>query len=145
MAARPGSRAGSERVAGLGRLLACGVLAGVVAAALNAVVYLLASVLGAIPLDVEIPNTGGPLPLGAVLIFSFVPAILAAGLLALLGRFVRRPIRVFVALAVVAFVVSLYTPFSIPGVPVAMIVALEIMHAVAAVVIVGILTRMGRR
>ena len=145
MQATRGSRAGGERVAGLGRLLAYGAVAGVVAAVLNAVVYLVASFVGAIPQSVEIPNTGGPLPLGAVVGFSFVPAVLAAGLLAILGRFTRRPFRVFTIIAVALFVVSLYTPFSIPGAPVAMILALEIMHAVAAVVIVGVLTRMGRR
>ena len=142
MQATRGSRAG---VAGLGRLLAYGAVAGAIAAILNAVVYLVASAVGAIPQSVEIPNTGGPLPLGAVVGFSFVPAILAAGLLAILGRFTRRPFRVFTIIAVALFVVSLYTPFSIPGAPVAMILALEIMHAVAAMVIVGVLTRMGRR
>ena len=116
-----------------------------VAAVLNAVVYSVASALGAIPLDVEIPNAGGPLPLGAVVVFSFVPAILAAGLLAILGRFVSRPIRVFTLVAIVVFVLSLYTPFSIPGAPLAMILALELMHLIAAATIVVVLGRLGRR
>ena len=107
MEATQGNRARGERVAGFGRLLAYGVVAGVVAAVLNAVVYLVASALGAIPLDVEIGNTGGPLPLGAVITFSFVPALLAAALLALLGRFVSRPIRVFTVVAIVVFLLSL--------------------------------------
>ena len=142
MQATRGSRAG---VAGLGRLLAYGAVAGAIAAILNAVVYLVASAVGAIPQSVEIPNTGGPLPLGAVVGFSFVPAILAAGLLAIPGRFTRRPFRVFTIMAVALFVVSLYTPFSILGAAVAMILAVVIMHAGAAMVIVGGLTRMGRR
>ena len=145
MEATRGSRSQGERVAGLGRLLVYGAGAGVIAAVLNAVVYLVSSALGAIPLDVEIPNTGGPLPLGAVIGFSFVPALLAAGFLALLGRFVRRPIRVFAVVAVVVFLLSLYTPFSIPDAPFAMILALELMHAVATIVIVGVLTTLGRR
>ena len=145
MEATRGSRARHERVAGFGRLLAYGAVAGAIAAVLNAVVYAVASALGAIPLDVEIPNTGGPLPLGAVVIFSFVPAILAAGLLAILGRFVSRPIRVFTLVAVLVFLLSLSTPFSIPGAPFAMILALELMHLVAAVTIVVVLARLGRR
>ena len=145
MAATRASRAGNGRIAGLGRLLGYGAIAGVAAAVLNAVVYLVASALGAIPESVEIPNSGGPLPLGAVLVFSFLPALLAAGILALLGRSTRRPFGIFTALAVGVFLLSLYTPFGIPGAPVAMIVALELMHLVAAVVIVGVLTRMGRR
>ncbi len=48
--------------------MAYGALAEVVAAVLNAVVYVVSSVLG------------------AVVVFSFVPALLAAVLLALLGR-----------------------------------------------------------
>ena len=145
MEAAQGRRARHERVAGFGRLLAYGAVAGVAAAVLNAVVYLAASLLGAIPLDVEIPNTGGPLPLGAVVIFSFVPALLAAVLLALLGRLVSRPMRVFTVVAIVVFVLSLYTPFSIPGAPLAMILALELMHLVAAVTIVVVLRRLGRQ
>ena len=145
MEATRGSSTGGERVAGFGRLLAYGVVAGVAAAVLNAVVYLVASLLGAIPLDVEIPNTGGPLPLGAVVVFSFVPALLAAALLGLLGRFTRRPISVFYVVAVVLLLASFVTPFSIPGVPFTMVVALELMHVVAAVVIVVVLTRLGRR
>lgn len=145
MEATQSNHAGSGRVAGLGRLLALGAVAGAVAAALNAVVYLVASLLGAIPLDVEIPNTGGPLPIEAVVIFSFVPAILAAGFLALLGRFTKRPLRTFTIVAVVVFMLSLYTPFSIPGAPFAMILALELMHLVVAVIVVAVLTKLGRR
>ncbi len=145
MAAARGNRVGGGQVAGLGRLLAYGILAGVLAAALNAVVYLAASALGAIPPDVEVGNTGGPLPLGAVVVFSFVPAILAAGFLVFLGRFSRRPFRVFVVAAVLVFLLSLYTPFSITGAPLAMIVALELMHLVAALVIVAVLVRLGGR
>lgn len=83
------------------------------------------------------------MPLGAVVLFSFVPAILAAGFLALLGRFSGRPFRVFTVVVVVVFVLSLYTPFSIPGAPVSMIVALLLMHVVAAAVTVGGLTVSG--
>ena len=143
MEAAQGRRARHERVAGFGRLLAYGAVAGVAAAVLNAVVYLAASLLGAIPFDVEIPNTGGPLLLGAVVIFSFVPALLAAVLLAPLGRLVSRPMRVFTIVAIVVFVLSLYTPFSIPGAPLAMILALDLMHLVAAVTIVVVLRRRG--
>ena len=74
-----------------------------------------------------------------------MPAILAAGFLALLGRFSRRPFRIFVAMAVLVFLLSLYTPFIIPGAPLAMIAALELMHLVAAVVIVAVLVSLDGR
>ncbi|QIN79711.1 hypothetical protein GBA65_15545 [Rubrobacter marinus] len=143
MEATQGNRVGGEQVAGFGRLLIYGVVAGVAAAVANAVVYLLASALGAMPQDVV--ANGQPITLGAVATSSFVPAILAALLLALLGRFTRRPVSIFRIVAVVLLVVSFVTPFSIPGAPIAMIVALLLMHVVAAAVIVAVLTRFGRR
>ena len=85
------------------------------------------------------------MPIEAVVIFSFVPALLAAGFLALLGRFTKRPLRTFTIVAAVVFVLSLYTPFSIPGAPFAMILALELMHLVVAVIVVAVLTKLGRR
>ena len=106
MEATRSKHAGGEQVAGLGRRLAYGVAAGVVAAVANAVIYLVASPLGAMPQDVV--ANGQPVTLGAVVTSSFVPALLAAVLFALLGRF-------------------------------------TIMHVVAAAVIVGVLTVLGRR
>ena len=138
-----GKRGGEERVAGFGRLLGYGAAAGVAAAAANAAVYGVASLLGAMPRDVL--ANGQPVTLGAVVTSSIVPALLAAALLALLGRFTRLPISIFRIVAVVLLVVSFITPFSIPGAPVSMIVALLLMHVVAAVVIVGVLTVLGRR
>ena len=123
----------------MGRLLWVGPAAGVAAAVVNAVVYLLASAFGAMPSDVVVPGRG-PITLGAVLVSSFVPALVAAVVLALLGRFTRRPVRNFVVLAAVVFVVSLVAPFSVPGAPVPMVAAPILMHVVAAVVITGVLT-----
>lgn len=51
---------------------------------------------------------------------------------------------VFRILAVVLLALSFVTPFSIPGAPVGMIAALELMHVIAAVVIAGLLTTLGR-
>ena len=130
---------GSTRGIPLGRLLWVGPAAGVAAAVVNAVVYLLASAFGAMPSDVVVPGRG-PITLGAVLVSSFVPALVAAVVLTLLGRFTRRPVRNFVVLGAVVFVVSLVPPFSGPGAPVPMVAALILMHVVAAVVITGVLT-----
>ena len=73
--------------------------------------------------------------LGAVVTSSFVPTILAAVLFALLGRYTRRPVSISRAVAVVLLLVSFVTPFSIPGAPVSMIVALLLVHVVAAAAI----------
>ena len=121
------------------RLLLFGMVAGVLAAVVNAVVYLLASAVGAIPESVVVSG-GGPITLGAILVSSFVPALLAALFLAVLERFTRRAIGIFRVVAVVLLVLSLSAPLTIAGAPAAMILALFLMHIVAAGVIIWVLT-----
>ena len=75
--------------------------------------------------------------LGMVVGSTLVPALLAGVVFALLGRFTRRPVRSFVVLATVLLVLSFVTPLTIAGAPLSMVVALELMHVVAAVVVVG--------
>ena len=96
------------------------------------------------PLDVVVPGQG-PVTLGAVVSISFVPALLGALLFAVMGRFTGRPIRTFRVVAAVVMVLSFATPFTLPGTPVAMILALLLMHVSAAVAITGVLATLGRR
>ncbi|MGB3634721.1 MAG: DUF6069 family protein [Rubrobacteraceae bacterium] len=128
----------SSRVS-LGRLLVFGFIAGVLAAVANAFVYLLASALGAMP-DSVLVQGGDTITLFPVVISSFVPALVAAVLLVILGRFTRRPVGIFQTVAVVLLVLSLITPFTIPGAPAGMIATLLIMHVVAAASIIWVLT-----
>jgi hypothetical protein len=134
----------TERIA-LGRLWWASLLAGLVAAAANVVIYLIASAAGAIPQTVLIPGMNLPVTAVPVILNSFVPAILAGALLALLNRLARRPIRLFRIIAVVLLLLSFLNPFTIPGAPVAMILALNFMHIVAAAIIVGVLTTVPRK
>ena len=124
----------------LGRLWWASLLAGVGAAAINAVIYVIASAAGAIPATVLVPGLNLPVTVVPVILNSFVPAILAAIFLALLQRFARRPIRLFRIIAAVLLVLSFANPFTIPGAPIAMILVLDLMHIVAAATIVGVLT-----
>ena len=110
----------------------------------NAVVYLLASVLWAMPLDVVVQGHG-PVTLGAVVSISFVPRLLGALLFAVMGWFTGRPVRTFRVVAAVVLVLSFATPFTLPGAPLAMIAALLLMHVIAAAAITGVLTTLGRR
>lgn len=136
---------GEERVV-YRRLLWAGPLAGLSAAAANAVVYLAASAAGAMPrIDVSGLTGQGPITLGAVALESFAPALVAAALFALFGRFTRRPVRNFRALATVLLALSFVGPLNLPKVPAAMIASLLIMHVVAAVLIVGVLTTLARK
>jgi lysylphosphatidylglycerol synthetase-like protein (DUF2156 family) len=97
-----------------------------------------------IPGDVIVPNAGTPLTVGMVVFTSIVGALGAAVAFAIVGRFARRPVRKFVVLAAVVLVLSFVTALSIPGAPLSMILAMELMHVVAAAVIVGVLVTLGR-
>ena len=107
-----------------------GSLAGVVAAVINAALFFVGSYTGAIPSNLIIPNAGQPLTIVPVLVSSFLPAVVAGLLLDLLNRFTKRPLRIFtiIVLAILAF--SFISPFSIPGIPITMIVILKLMHMV---------------
>ena len=127
------------------RLLWVVPLIALAAAAANALVYLVATAVEAIPSGFVIPGPGTPLTLGMVVGSTVVPALVAGVVFALLGRFTRRPVRNFVVLAAVLLVLSFITPLTIPGAPLSMILAMELMHVVAAVVIVGGLVVLARR
>jgi hypothetical protein len=138
-----GSSIQGERVA-FGRLLWAGPLGAVSAAIANTIVYFVAYGLGAMPQDVVVEGSG-PITLGPVIFASVVGAVGAVVIFAivtLLAR--RRPIQTFNIVAAVALVLSFYTPFTIPEAPVAMVATLLLMHVVAGVVIVGVLTTLVR-
>ena len=127
-----------------GRLAPAGLLAALVAAAANAIVYLVAAASGAIPQDVVV-NGQGPITLPMVVTASVFGAVAATVVYALVGLFARRPVRVFRVVAAVALVLSFVPPFTIPGAPAAMIATLLLMHVIAAAGIVGLLTSMPAR
>jgi len=134
----------TERVA-IRRLPLAALIAAVVAAVGNLVVFLVSSVLG-VSFDIPLNGPGTPaepLPAIMVIIASAVPAFAAAALLALLGRFTTRPFRIFMIIAVVFGLLSFGGPASLP-VGLSTIIALGLMHIVAGVAIVGVLSRWGR-
>lgn len=120
-----------------------GPLAGVAAAAANAVVFYVGVALGLVSESVGVAN-GEPLAVSAVVISTLVPALFGTVLFAVLGRFTRRPVRIFRIVAAVVLVLSLVTPFTIPGITAGMILVLLLMHVVAAAVITGVLTAGGK-
>ena len=138
--------AGSERIA-WARLPWVALLAAVATAIANALVYFAASGLGFVSHGVLISSPTGekPLSVAPVAISSVVGAIGAAIVFALTGLFARRPVRLFRIVAIVVLVLSFATPLTIPDVPVAMFLSLEVMHVVAWVVIVGLLTTLARQ
>jgi hypothetical protein len=118
---------------------------GMVAAAViaNLLVYALGSaVVGYDPGFVVLANASG------TILFTVVPAIVAVLLYAALMRFTSNPARIFTNIAVVVLIVSLipdlmYIP-SVPGASSGQTAILMVMHVVAAVLIVSMLTTLTR-
>ncbi|MCA1717439.1 MAG: DUF6069 family protein [Actinobacteria bacterium] len=125
------------------RLLWAGPLAAVSAAVANAVVYFVASALGTMPQDFVVQGSG-PITLAPVVVSSLIGAAGAAVIFTIVALLTRRPIRTFRVVAAVVLALSFATPLTIPGAPLSMILTLELMHVVAAVIIVGMLTTLAR-
>jgi hypothetical protein len=114
-------------------ILRGGLTGAAIAAAANAIIYFVAKAAGALPETVLIPNSGKPIMLVPVIIASIVPAVIATLIFWALVRFTKSPKKIFIAIAVLVFVATAGGPFSIPDVPMNMVIALDIMHLVAAV------------
>jgi len=116
----------------------------VVAAVLaNLLVYLIGSVV--VDYDPQFVVLANP---SATILFTVVPAIVAVLLYAALIRFTSNPARIFTNIAVVVLILSLipdltYIP-SVPGATSGQTAILMVMHVVAAVVIVSMLTTLTR-
>ncbi len=133
----------TSRATGWGRVARVGLATVAAAVAANALVYFVGGAL--IPYDPQF------LPLANVsgaIVFTFPAAIVAALLYAALLRFARRPARTFTIISAIVFVVTLIPDFTyiptVPGVTVAQTAILVLMHVVAAVVIVRMLTTLTR-
>jgi|SRR5688572_27494363 len=124
-----------------GRFALIGIATVIAAVLANLLVYALGSlIVGYDPGFVVLATTGG------TILFTVVPAIVAVLLYAVLLRFSGNPSRVFTNIAVVVLAVSLipdltYIP-SVPGATASQTAVLMLMHVVAAVVIVSMLTRL---
>lgn len=131
-----------ERVAPISKLLQAGLIGGVIGAVGSFIVYLIGGAMG-IPFQILPPGTTelAPLPVPMIAIANIVPALIAAGVLALLARFVSQPVRPFQIISVVILVLSFASPFAQPAeVTMGTKLALNLMHIVAAGAIVWALT-----
>lgn len=116
---------------------------GTVAAAVlaNVLVYVIGSaVVTYDPGFVVLSNVSG------TILFTLVPAIVAVLLYAVLRRVTGNPARIFTNIAAVVLAISLipditYIP-TVPGATAGQTAILIVMHIVAAVVIVGMLTKL---
>ena len=128
------------------RLPIAALMAGAVSAAANFMLYLITTTALGTAIEVQMGGAQSPVtPLGAapVIIMSALPALLAAGLLWLLNRFITRPFFVFQVIAVVVALISLGGPLMLQ-VGLASKIVLSLMHIVAAVAIVLVLRQRAR-
>jgi len=116
-----------------------GLVASVVAAAANALIYGVARIAGTIPQSVEVDalSGNGPVTATAVIATSVLAVLVATLLYAVVRRIARRPERTFFIVGSLLLVVSLAMPFSIPDVPMKMAVTLALMHVTTGVVALG--------
>jgi hypothetical protein len=123
------------------RLLWTGPLALASALLGNGALFATGMALGAFPADVIVPAAGQPISLAPVLFSTTVGVVGGILLYALLGRFTRRPATLFRRSAVAVLLLSLITPFSVPGGSPLFYAALLAMHLVAGLACIVILTR----
>jgi Family of unknown function (DUF6069) len=128
-----------ERVP-VGRLLRVGAVAAALSASANALVLAIASsLLGTVVIPPDETVTFGQVA-GA----SVAGAVGAVVIFAVISRFTRRPIRIFMGVAAVGLLLS-FLPIALAGATGSSAGTLAIMHVVAAATNVGLLMALDRK
>ncbi len=125
-------------------LLKAGAWAVLLAAAVNAVLYLVGDALGAFPPDAIAPGPEGqarPITLGPVLILSVLGPAVGAAVYGTLRQFTNRAWLVFVGIALAVLLLMAVLPFQVEGAPVAQVVILQVMHLVAGGATIAMMAR----
>lgn len=137
-----------DQIMPIGKLWRVGLIAAVGATFANLVFFWITKRLFSIPYIIPMGGPSGPLepmPAGVIILLDVVPAFGATILLALLGKYVARPIRLFWIISGVVFAISFALPLTLPAtVATSTIVGLSLMHPIAWGVIAGVLTTLGR-
>lgn len=107
-------------------------MAALITAVLNIIVYWIGDSNGAFPDSIQI-TTGDPLQISNVVMLSILGPVIGIIIFAAVGS-----IKVFRIIAIIGFILFIYTPFSVNDPSTKFIVFLEIMHVVAAVVTVWV-------
>lgn len=108
-------------------------IAAVISSVLNVIVFGIGSLMGGFPEEVVISGSNQPISAAQVIFASAVGSILGILVFWLIGKR-----KVFLILASAILLVSMVTPFTIPGSTVPMTVSLLIMHLVAGGVTIWI-------
>ena len=121
-------------------LLKTGLIAGVVVAVINVIIYVISKKAGIISDDILLSG-GVPLSMVPVVISSVLPGVVASLLLWGISKYSGNPIRVFSVIGWAFLIVSMVGPFSAAGLPMGMRISLALMHLAAGVTIIYLLTR----
>ncbi len=139
----------NEQIVPISKLWWVGLVAAASASIANLVYFWVTKSVFGIPYIIPRGGPGGPLtamPAALIIVFNVVPAVGATMLLAILGKVSSRPIRAFWIISVVVFVISFLLPIGLPSsVATSTRIGLAPMHVIAASVIVGVLTTLGRQ
>jgi len=118
-----------------------GLVAGMMAAAANAVVFGLAVAAGIFPSLTLQPDLGAQMSIEPVLLVSVVGALAGVGAFSLLRSRVSRPVPVFLGIAAAVLLLSVAAPFAIPGTAAMQAVVLNVLHVVVAGFVVAAVLR----
>ncbi len=136
------------QVAPISKIWWVGLVAAISAAVVNVIFFLVTKGLG-VPYIMPLQGPDAALealPAMMVAIASIIPAIGATILLVILGKFLANPIRIFWIISGVFLVISFAGPLTEPAtVAVSTKIALNIIHVIAGVAIVGVLTKLGQK
>ena len=124
----------------LGSIWRNGIIAAVLAAVVNAILFFVGSALSAFPSNVITPM-GTPLTIVQVVLMSVVGVLAGTLVYTILSRLTAASNRWFTIVAVIVLILMAFSPFSLAGAPTLMIVFLEIMHLVAGGAAIYFLTR----
>lgn len=119
-----------------------GLLAGVVSAVINAVLFFVFHATGVLAdtVFVQPPNT--PLTIVPVIMASIVPSLIGSIVFFLIERFTSNGYRIFSILSIVLALLSLFSTFSVPvNVTMGYSLVLCVMHLVVAFVLVYFIGR----
>lgn len=112
-----------------GQSIKAGLLAGLVAAVIDGILFFVFHAAGVFTDNVFIqPNQ--PLTIVPVLIASFVPAILGSIVFFLIEKYTNRGFTIFRILTLILVVLSMYSPFALPHATLGYSLVLGVMHIV---------------
>ena len=115
--------------------------AAIIAALVNAILFVIAKAAGVFPSSVIIPNANAPMTLQPVIFASMISVILGGFVFSLIGWFTQNSARLFRIVGLVVLGLSFTTPFSIPNAPAKMVLVLELMHIITAIAALWLLPR----